>query len=77
MKLTDQNYKPVKIEVNDNVINENTNFISKIKNIFNSSSNLKILFFNIYEKFIDKIKCIKSYNKYFHDILCFIYFQYQ
>ena len=74
MKLTDQNYKPVKIEVNDNVINENTNFISKIKNIINSSSNLKILFFNIYEQFIDKIKCIKSYKKYFHDILCFILF---
>ena len=72
MKLTDQNYKPVKIEVNDNLINETSSLISKIQNLINSAY-LKILFFNIYEK-IKENKIIKSINKYFYNTLCFILF---
>jgi len=76
MKSTNENFKPVKIEIDDNYIQEKSNSISKIKNLINSSY-LKILFFNknIYETINqDKIKCLKPINKYFHHILCFILF---
>ena len=36
MNTSNENYKPVKIEVNDNLINETGGLISKIQNLNNS-----------------------------------------